>query len=776
MVFRMMRFNLKKNKIGHISVAVLITIAVSFLILGTFIYFNIDKIVDMRISNTNGAHNYLVLTNEKDIIKKCKDRLDSDETCNDYEMSNILYLADSEVDTDIGKVNMNFIVEEKNTALGLCEQVIIKENESIEEGCYIPVSLRSYGFGIGDELSFKNNQNEYVVKIKGFFDTSAFGLPNYGGVRIILTQKIYESFKKDYDEQVFCKIRLNDEEESEVFGAKLTKELNEDYPAVVYSTNYEKNKVSAVFMSSIVAIVLIIFAMVLLILSFIVIYFMIKSSIDYDIVDIGMLESLGYTHRQIRGIYLAEYLFLTLISCVIGTTSAFILKDKICDILTNFSGVYWNGIELLTNCIASCVFCIVLVGLIVNLSTRMIIKYPTVDALKNIVKEKNEFALNFSIHKSGNGVNAAIGINNIFSSLRQSVMIVLIFIAVSICTSVSGLIYYNMVVENRAFYDIIGEELAQIVVLNNAPDTDIELLEQDILKIENVRSVSMHDMQKNVFIGDREVKTIVSEDFGKMELLKTYAGRFPSEENEVVIGGTLADKLGKHIGDTMTVSCEDESADYKIVGLIQTIVDSGQVVVLTDSGIKKIDEDYERNSIYIYLNNVSDIDATVEEIKSIAGDNELISVVNYDKYAKNAVQTYVDISKYVVTVIFIVSVCIVMLIIVLLVNDYINKKKKEFGIQKALGYTTLQHILQLGYTFMPSVIVGTVIGAIFAGSFLNKALGYVLYSTGVAKLEFMINKPMLALVGATVLVFAYIALLSKANKMKKISPYQLFVE
>ncbi len=117
-----------------------------------------------------------------------------------------------------------------------------------------------------------------------------------------------------------------------------------------------------------------------------------------------------------------------------------------------------------------------------------------------------------------------------------------------------------------------------------------------------------------------------------------------------------------------------------------------------------------------------------------------------------------------------------MLIIVLLVNDNVTRKKKEFGIQKALGYTTFQMILQLEYTFIPIAVLGILAGIVLGGKYINLALSSILYNTGVAKLEFAVEKRLLIVIGIVVFVFSVISIFMRALKIRKISPYELFVE
>jgi putative ABC transport system permease protein len=775
MIGRLVYFDLKKKVINNLFLGLLILISIIFFVFGTMIFFNVNKVVDFSISKTNGADNYIVLSNNDEDIESCNDFLDSKEECDEYEKTDILFILSNEVESKQNKISMNFIIEQEKDGSEIGKIEVVEECDIDENWCYIPISLRTYGYALGDKLKFENGTEEYSIQIKGFYETSAFGLPSYGCVRLITDEKAYELLNENFDEFILYKIRLHNEKKSQDFDLSLVKELNKDKDTVVYSTDYDKNMTSATYMVSIVAIVLILFAFILFLLCLIVVYFTIKSGIEDDIVDIGILENLGYLPIQIRSIYLIKILLVNAIACAIGFYIVFVLKNNICNIMTDFSGVYWNNIKILKYCIYAFIGSSIFLTIIVLASTRRIMKYPVVDALKNLIKDEQVSFLRYHINKSHFGINRAIGINNIVSSLRQSIIVFLIYLIVGICTSVSGLIYYNMVLNNEAFYNIIGQELAHIVVTVSNVD-DVNEIEEIIQGMENVEHTSMHDMKQKVCIGDREINTIISNDFSKMELLDTYEGKLPTTKEEVVLGGTLADKLDKKIGDKIEITYKDTSYEYYISGFVQTIIDSGNVVILTEKGIINIDENYTRNSIYVYLNNSDAIDDDVKHIEDLTDEYEGVTVVNYDVTAKNAVSIYEIISGYVATVIFFISIIIVMLIIVLLVNDNVTRKKKEFGIQKALGYTTFQMILQLEYTFIPIAVLGILAGIVLGGKYINLALSSILYNTGVAKLEFAVEKRLLIVIGIVVFVFSVISIFMRALKIRKISPYELFVE
>ncbi len=59
-------------------------------------------------------------------------------------------------------------------------------------------------------------------------------------------------------------------------------------------------------------------------------------------------------------------------------------------------------------------------------------------------------------------------------------------------------------------------------------------------------------------------------DYSKRETNLVYDGRYPEEKNEITIAGILAERIGKKINDTVTVTVGDKEKhlmllDYQMV-------------------------------------------------------------------------------------------------------------------------------------------------------------------------------------------------------------------
>ena len=114
-------------------------------------------------------------------------------------------------------------------------------------------------------------------------------------------------------------------------------------------------------------------------------------------------------------------------------------------------------------------------------------------------------------------------------------------------------------------------------------------------------------------------------------------------------------------------------------------------------------------SYYINLTSETDIDAFHSEIKASFGSS-INTTINVLTTIEGTAGVYVKLMTIIVAAILALSVIIIAFVLYLLVRTMLNNKLHDYGIMKALGFTTKQLILQTALSFMPATIVSAVAG------------------------------------------------------------------
>jgi putative ABC transport system permease protein len=111
-----------------------------------------------------------------------------------------------------------------------------------------------------------------------------------------------------------------------------------------------------------------------------------------------------------------------------------------------------------------------------------------------------------------------------------------------------------------------------------------------------------------------------------------------------------------------------------------------------------------------------------------------------------------------------------------MLKTIILRRRRELGIQKALGFTTLQLMNQLALYFIPVIVVGIAAGGVIG------ALGFNSMFVALTKSMGIMTASMPAPLGLTVAVCSILVLLSYvfamliAMRIRRISAYALVTE
>jgi putative ABC transport system permease protein len=278
-----------------------------------------------------------------------------------------------------------------------------------------------------------------------------------------------------------------------------------------------------------------------------------------------------------------------------------------------------------------------------------------------------------------------------------------------------------------------------------------------------------------IFIEGEEFMTDVTEDFGELEGFSLYEGRSPETSNEAAIGGIPAEKLGKSIGETIRISFGNKEEDYIITGFTQSGNYFGKKVGLTDEGFSRLAPDFSPNYIYIYLEEGEPADAFIETLESRYG-NAISKPMNMDELLEAETRAYIAICALLAAAILIITAAVVTLILYFVIKTLIARRRRDFGVQKALGYTTFQLMEQIALSFLPVVSAGAVVGVIMGYFGINPMISALFRSVGIMKFDMIVPFAWMALLCAGIAFMSYAIAMLISYRIRKISAYILITE
>ena len=522
-----------------------------------------------------------------------------------------------------------------------------------------------------------------------------------GNPRILVNNADYEKLASD------PKVRANNMSSLFYVNGYDKKELESELSGlqnVNFNQSIDTIKMTYI-VNTFVAGLLLVVGVCLLLISFVVLRFTIRFTLNEEFREIGVMKAIGLKSRSVRGLYLIKYLGISLVGAVIG----FILSIPFGNML--LSSVSENIVLGSDHSILTGILCSIAVVLITLLfcwsCTRKIKKLSPVDAVRS--GQNGERFRRKSIMELGRsrlGATGFLALNDILSSPKQFTVITLIF---TLC------LLLIMIPANTA-NTIASEKLLPLMcsVKSDAYITDSGMISRIMggectyteLCSEIEQKLDENGMPCRAY-GEAMLYTAVEHGDKKaaanfMYCKDTKASQYiytegyaPKYANEIAVTKILADKLGAGIGDRITVTIGDKAEEFIITAFFNSMVQLGEVGRFHESADIPDELVHQVMSFQVNFDDSPDAktaEKRIEKLKDIFGSDY---VYNADGFVMacigSGIKDTVSSAKYLIITI---AVIIIIMISVLIERSFISKEKSEIALMKAVGFRSDSIIAQ----------------------------------------------------------------------------------
>lgn len=769
--------NFKKKKSVSIAIGLIIFLASFLICLSLLLMLDAYPNTNKYAKKLNAADGFAVVYNDLADINN-----ESLESClngaKDYEITEYIYYNATSIKFGKGDLVISLLINDTKAFNKTIEKTeIYKENKSIEDNyIYLPYQfLKTGNFKIGDSYNLVLNNIDHNFIIKGFTNTTGMGCNNAGYFEVIIDTNSYNNLKLESNHDALLVAYKTDKT---ISASKLNLQITNHVQSLNSNSLTSCSTLDSVivnrgFMSLIISVSFLTVSIILILVLILMLVNSISSYIKENMKEIGALKAIGYKSSDIVKAILIQFSILSIVGSLIGLIFGYAFIPLMAGIVENQQGFPYSVSFNLLSTIIPFVSLVLFTFLIVLLATRKIRKIEPIVALREGLNTHNFKKNRIPLSKSKLGLNLSLSLKTLFNNISQNVITFVVMGFLTFISVIALLMFENF--NRKPNLGILTFEICSGVIAIEH-DYSSELYNyldsrDDVYNIKNMINLDL-------IYGDNEsqVFAYIMDDVTKLNNKNVcYSGRLPKYDNEIAVSGKFLKTYGYKLGDQIEFTFAGKSKKFNISGLIQTCNNGGQEALLSFDAVEGFIDLSTTPSYYWFDSTNKDVEEIFDACKELY-DNHIITTMNFDKIMEAGLENFKSIASIMLVSILLVSCAVILLVLYLLIKSLMQKKKKDFGILKSLGYKSNDIILQTAFSFMPSIILSVLIFSILSYFIANPYMNLIMVNFGIMKCNFPIPILGIIIIAIFMILISFIFAIFESRRIKKIEPYSLIVE
>ena len=734
--------NLKKNKGQYLSFGFIICLTAFIMNIALVLAFQTSDAYDSRFHELDTADiNFIIpqLQDNNELIAEIE-TIDGVSTVEKrggiFVSATVREFADSDFDMNTVFYNL----DEARTLNRLDVSEYMKQDENI---VYIPMYMNELGgFSEGGNITYSIDDKDHTYEIGGIVSEMQYGNYGTGLIGGYFPAAAYEKFADKHGEDKIAEYSLRTADNADLTKIKnaVTELLSDRNIAALNLNDRAAAKQTRMMVCTLLIVIFLALAAIILAVSIFLSSFRIRSTIEDEMAQMGVLKAVGYTSRLIIRSVVVPYTLAGIVSTVIGAALSYTALPGLAAILAIQSGFTYTPVFDAAALLIVVIILVFAIVLFAYLSAMKIHKLEPIDAIRG-----------------SKGAEGA-GQNILLSALSIGIMVLLSF---------AGTLLYNVSVKPDNFINTLSEESPSVIFA--AKDDKISEL-RELLQGDSRVKLALEYASSSVSYADGSLVSFVCEDFGKVINDICYKGRSPVGKDEIAVGNMLAEHYP--IGTKIKITAADKSASYEVTGYIQSVNNAGKVCELTSEGYARIGGTISTVNVYLHDKTAQNFIEEYEEHHATL----IASSINYEQLNENSRMMYAGIVSAVTVALFVISVLMVLLVLYVIINSMISRRRQEFGIYKAIGYTSRQLTIMTAARFIPALALSAALSAIMGIWYIPKINQFIFSQIGAIKNHFVISIWILLVLALIFTAVAFFISVLLAAPIKKITAYSLLKE
>ena len=791
--------NMKRQK-GDMITFFILTLIAAFLIFDcASAMLGMGQVMEERFQAVNGAEVLMVIS-DKEQLREAADAVFAENPhLEDYEASELLNVTTKYRNTkDKDFDEYQFFAEafeDQRKYMNLEFQLEGKTKEQLTENDVImPYYIRDR-FPIGDTLEIKIDDKSYEFTVAGYAEdpymASALNISIFhifisknrldqivtetkgtSGRFVMYKGKVRDgALTADFDTRDLEKEIGNSYKEKTASVAKEHPELNVTNYMIL---NWKHMKSGGQILPMIVMAIFLLFAVIILIVATLIISFSVKNFIQRNMKNTGILTASGYTVKELRGALTVEILLVAGLGSILGVVIGIITFGSFGNVVSSTLGLSWNQPANVLAAVCTVAGLMLLVWLISVRISRTYKKITVLEALRGGLGTHNYKKNHFTFEKTSLPIPLTLSLKETFGNPRRNIAMVLIMMILTIAM-LSG---FGML-EN------FGTDPDMLIVLTGTPNSQMELhaeegLTEDLKKVEGITHVdTLFTLEPTVWYGEKSAAIYTRavrnpEDGFEAVILE---GRFPRQDNEVMLTTAAADDLGVKVGDVIKIEFGGVTEEYLLTGLNQMMQQMGRTMILTEEGGLKLLPAKPKYDYVIYADRNIGFDTLKERVETaIQGKGGNHVYTDIGKFVDESMNSLMGAMGAICLVFTVVTLLIVFFVEALVIRAKITREWRGMGISKAVGMTSGGLIGQIMLSNIPAIVAGVVLGTLLAPTAGYWGCRAIFAMFGIKKVDFSISILAILITAAGIIAVALITSGLFGLKVRKLNPVEMIAE
>lgn len=686
--------------------------------------------------------------------------------------------------------NLVFFVPDQHTDLSRTD-IVEHADQAYPDPVWLPYIFKAGGgYRLGDSFAVTTGHATRTFHVQGFFENPYFGMMTMGYSGLAVTAAQLDALGTGPDALpagTVLEVGVTDRAQSDTIATAATDKVKAEYvakgfePPQVWSDPYDLVEVAAMTGPGVYAASLVAFAMLIALVVVVVVRFVIRTAVLQDMAGIGTLSATGCTTAlSLWGIAL-PMVATALVGSLVGVAASYGVLPGLRDSLIAQTGIRWSPSVSPLGAAAAVLLLVAACAGTAALAARKVRRVTPVQAVRGGEDAHSFRRTVFPLATTRGNLGVLLGIKQGVQHASQNAMVAVVVALVTFAGMFSAALYTDVLGSREAFTHLMIGDLPTAQVQLAGADGGRSGPRDGTARAELLREVATAPGVAKAFYLDNRgasaagvpMMLAVTQDFARQDYSSVYSGREPRHENEVAIGGRLADRVGRGLGDTINLEVGGAKREYVVTGLLSTINYMGMKADLTTDGYRRLVPAYQPDYLNVYLTPGTTV-AQFRAALSPAAAARIGAVNDSAELLASQVDVYVEMCGYLAIGVLVGTTAVICLVMGLVTATMIVRTRRSLGVRKALGFTTGQLIGQTVMTYLPVIVVGALLGAGLGLVLVEPALVALLRSAGIMALPLTIQPYVVGGLCFSVVALATVLIVAQARRIRRITPYSLF--